>query len=84
MDKLFSWAAFIVAVSYSVLIVILLGALWNFSDFEGRSFGLLFIGFPWVLVFQSERFYILALIMNVATVYICTLSVVRLFGRNSR
>jgi len=83
MGKLFSRAALIVAVSYAVLIVILLVALWHFADFEGRSFGLLFIGIPWVLVFRSDRFYIFTLTMNVATVYIFALSVVRLIRGNS-
>jgi len=83
MGRLFSRAALIVAISYAALIVVLLIATWHVSDLEGRSFDLLFIGFPWVLVFQDDKRYYLALAMNVTTVYILVLSVVRVFTDNS-
>jgi hypothetical protein len=85
MSRLLSRTALIAAISYSSAIAVLLVCLWRVSDFEGRAFGLLFIGFPWVLVFNRDGsfFYILALALNVVTVYILVLSLVRILARDS-
>ena len=86
MGRFFSRTAFIVTVGYAILVAALIAA-WLVSDSEGRSFDLLFIGFPWVLAllpFRDSTFlYFLALTLNVATVYAFALSVVRLFAHDS-
>ena len=83
MNRLFSRTALLVAVGYAVLIGVLLIAVRRGADPESASFNLLFIGFSWVLVFQRDSLYFLALVLNVASVYILVLSVVRIFFRNS-
>jgi len=85
MSRLFSRTALIAAVSYSLAIAVLLVCVWRVADFEGRAFDLLFIGFPWVLVLHRDGsfFYILALALNVVTVYILVLSLARILARDS-
>jgi hypothetical protein len=85
MSRLLSRTALIAGSSYSLAIAVLLVCVWQVSDFEGRAFDLLFIGFPWVLVFHRNTyfFYFLALVLNVVTVYILVLSLVRVLARDS-
>jgi hypothetical protein len=85
MDRLLSRTAFIWAISYAVLVSVLLIAVWHVSDLEGRSFDLLFIGLPWIVVFHrdSPMLYFFTLVLNAATVYVLVLSVVRIFTSDS-
>ena len=85
MAKFVSRAALVVTISYAALIAVLLIASWHFADPEGRSFDLLFIGFPWVLAtfpFRSDSLllYFFAIILNVASVYVFVLALVRIFS----
>ncbi len=82
MGKLVSRVAFVVTISYAALVAVLLVAAWHLSDLEGRAFDLLFIGFPWVLAFRhdSPLLYFFAVILNVATVYVLVLSLVKVLS----
>jgi hypothetical protein len=81
MDRLFSRTASIWAISYAVLVAFLVIAARHMSDLEGGSFALLFIGFPWILIFNGDSpvLYFFTLLLNVATVYVFVLSAVRIF-----
>ena len=66
---------------------------WRVADPEGRTYDMLFIGFPWVLALITLRDhiagdslfrYFVALILNVATVYVLTLAVVRISTDDSK
>lgn len=74
---MFSRAALAATICYTVLVGVLLIATWRVSDFEGRAYDLLFIGFPWVLVIPSN-FYFASIVANIATVYALALAVVKL------
>ncbi len=85
MSKLYSRTALFATLCYAAAIAILLIYIWHGSDFEGRSVGMLIIGFPWVLALRSDNLfvYFLCVVLNAATVYLFVLSVVRLFGRDN-
>jgi hypothetical protein len=75
--NLVSRIAFVVTIGYAALIAVLLVAAWHVSDLEGRAFDLLFIGLPWVLAIRNDSLYFFAVMMNVATVYILVLALVK-------
>jgi hypothetical protein len=85
MVRFVSRAPFVVTISYAALVAVSLVAAWHFADPEGLSFDLLFIGFPWVLAtstFRSDSLllYFFAIILNVASVYVFVLALVRIFS----
>jgi hypothetical protein len=87
MVRFVSRAALVVTICYAALVAVSLIAAFHFADPEGLSFGLLFIGFPWVLVLATSTFrsnslllYFIAIILNVASVYVFVLAVVRTFS----
>ena len=85
MSKLFSRVALVVTICYAALIAVLLVAAWHFIEPEGLPFAALFIGFPWALAtlpFQHGGLwlYFAAVILNVVTVYVFALAVVKLLS----
>jgi|HubBroStandDraft_6_1064221.scaffolds.fasta_scaffold30452_4 hypothetical protein len=82
MAKLVSRIAFVVTIGYAALVAVLLVAAWHVSDLEGRAFDLLFIGLPWVLAIRNDSalLYLFAVMMNVATVYMLVLALVKVFS----
>ena len=77
---MFSRTALIVTICYAGLVGASLIAAWRVTDFEGRAFDLLFIGFPWALVFPSDL-YVVAVAMNIATAYILVVAIVKAFAK---
>lgn len=87
MSRLVSRAAFVVTFCYAALIGGLLTAAWHVSDSEGAGYALWFIGFPWDLAVpyqDSWPVYFSAVILNVATVYVFVLALVKLFSSRER
>jgi hypothetical protein len=83
--KLFSRLALVVTLCYAALIAVLLAAAWHFVEPEGIAWAALFIGFPWALAtlpFQHGGLwlYFSAVILNVATVYVFVLALVKIFS----
>ena len=92
MRSLYSRTALIVALSYAVLIASVLIYGWHTSDNEGRIWVFLIYELPWSLVFaavstaneiviRSLDFVVFCL--DIVTVYICALSLVKIFGNHS-
>jgi hypothetical protein len=84
-NQLFSRTALLVALAYAAIIGFLLILVWRNSDAEGQVYALLFLGFPWVLALfplrsNSWALYVLAVLLNIATVYILALAIVRIFS----
>lgn len=85
MVRFVSRAAFVVTLCYAALVAVSLIAAWHFADPEGLSFDLLFIGFPWVLATSTFRsnsllLYFFAISLNVVSVYIFALALVKMFS----
>jgi hypothetical protein len=82
MANLVSRVAVVVTISYTVVIAVLLIVAWHFAAPEARAFDLLFIGFPWVLAtvhFRNDSLwlYFFAVILNVVSVYVFVLALVK-------
>jgi hypothetical protein len=89
MERFISRTAFVVALGYAGVIAALLVAAWHFAEPEGLAFDLLFIGFPWSLVYvalpnHSLVLYFLAVFLNVVTVYTFVLAVVKIFSSGDK
>jgi hypothetical protein len=85
MVRFVSRAALVVTICYAALVAVSLIAAFHSADPEVLSFDLLFIGFPWVLamsIFRSNSLllYFISIILNVASVYIFVLALVRIFS----
>lgn len=86
MERFVSRIAFIVAIGYAGVVAALLVAAWHFAEPEGLAFDLLFIGFPWSLAFvalptpSSLVFYFVAVFLNIVTVYVFALALVKIFS----
>jgi hypothetical protein len=85
MARFVSRVALIVAIGYAGVVAALLVAAWHFVEPEGFGFALLFIGLPWSLAYlalpyNSLVFYFVAVFLNIVTVYVFTLALVRIFS----
>lgn len=82
MARFVSRTAFIVTICYAALVAVSLLAAWRVADLEGRALDLLSIGFPWDVAVRHDSLllYFVALILNVATVYVFVLSLIRVFS----
>ena len=92
MRNLYSRTALIVALSYALLIAGIFIYGWRASDNEGRVWLFLFFGLPWSFVMlavpSANEIVIgflcfLALGLDVVTVYIFALSLVKIFSSHS-
>jgi hypothetical protein len=86
MARLVSRVALIVAMGYAGVVAALLVAAWHFAEPEGLAFDLLFIAFPWSLVYVALPnhsglvFYFVAVFLNIVTVCAIALAFVRIFS----
>jgi hypothetical protein len=85
MSLFYSRAALVVAIGYALLFAILLIATRHFTEPEGVPFVLLVIGFPWVLacILFPKFPFVVAVILNITTVYVFALALNRVFSKNS-
>jgi hypothetical protein len=87
MVRLVSRNAFLVTFCYSALVGILLIAAGHVADAEGAGLALWFIGFPWDLALnyqESWMHYFFAVGLNVATVYVFVLALLKVFSSRNR
>lgn len=90
MKRFISRTAFVVALGYAGVITALLIAAWHFAEPEGLAFDLLFIGFPWSLVYVAlpdhspDVLYFVAVFLNVVTVYTFVLALVKIFSSGDK
>jgi hypothetical protein len=89
MERFISRTAFVVALGYAGVITALLVAAWRFAEPEGLAFDLLFIGFPWSLVYVAlpnhrPVLYFVAVFLNVVTVYTFVLALVKIFSSGNK
>jgi hypothetical protein len=86
LNRFFSRSALIVSACYVALIVSLLISAWRMPDKEAGSAALLLTGLPWIFIVRhdSRLLYMIAIALNIATVYVLVLCMARIFEGDRR